>query len=275
MISIELPKDPMGGSEQQYYQVKKLVPDHINLMNNHFDVVADKYNIHWQHQYYDQPSVQALKDKEILDTINCIVFVSHHQKQAFENYLGIPHEKSLVIPNSILPFDDIQKDGDKVNLIYTSTPFRGLSVLVAAINLMLARNKELRPLVTLDVFFDMKLYGKTYENQNANYQGIYDECIRHPNINYHGVVPSMELREYLKKAHIMSYPCIWEETFCISAVEAMAAGVIPVTSDIGALPEICGRYAEYYSPVATDIYNKNRMPEHCEQYSYIFGKCDY
>lgn len=42
-----------------------------------------------------------------------------------------------------------------------------------------------------------------------------------------------------KKANIFVYPSVWEEGFGLSLVEAMAFGLLCVSSDRGALPEIC------------------------------------
>lgn len=39
----------------------------------------------------------------------------------------------------------------------------------------------------------------------------------------------------------MAYPCDWPETFCLSALECMAAGAVPVTTDAFALRETVGQ----------------------------------
>lgn len=257
------PDKPLGGSETMYGNVQHLIPNNVNLMLNNFSCELGKYNIHWQHQYHDQPSVLPIRDKNVQDKLNAIVFVSHHQKHLFEQYHGIPKEKSIVIKNAIWPFEKVEKPKDKINLIYTSTPFRGLNILLGSFALVLQRRPELRNVTFLDIFSSMKLYGYPDEK----YTAMYEFANNHPNINYHGVVRQEDLRPYLQKSHIFAYPCIWEETSCCAAIEAMAAGAIPVVSNIGALPETCGDFGVYYSPVSTDMYNSYRHVEHVEQYA--------
>ena len=46
-------------------------------------------------------------------------------------------------------------------------------------------------------------------------------------------------------SHIYAYPSVWEETFCISAIEAMAAGNMAIVTNFGALYETCTEYAHY------------------------------
>ena len=41
------------------------------------------------------------------------------------------------------------------------------------------------------------------------------------------------------------YPCIFEETFCASALEALAAGLHVITTNFGALPETCAEWPVY------------------------------
>lgn len=257
------PDKPMGGSETMYGNIQHLIPDNVNLMLNHFDFDSTKFNIHWQHQYHDQPSVQFIRDKNIQNRLDATVFVSYHQKHLYEQYHNFPKEKGIVIKNAIWPFEKVNKPKNKINLIYTSTPFRGLNILLASFALLLKNRPYLRDIVTLDVFSSMKLYGYP----DDQYKEMYDFAMNHPNINYHGVVRQEELRKHLLNSHIFAYPSIWEETSCISAIEAMAAGAIPVVSDIGALPETCGDFGLYYSPVSTDIYNNYRHVDHVNQYA--------
>ena len=66
-----------------------------------------------------------------------------------------------------------------------------------------------------------------------------------PNVNYIGYKPNLEVIDAMQESNMFVYPSIWEETCCISAVEAMAAGNVAVVTNFGALFETCTDYAYY------------------------------
>jgi glycosyltransferase involved in cell wall biosynthesis len=102
------------------------------------------------------------------------------------------------------------------------------------------------PLVSLDVYSSCDVYGSAFKEANdKHYQGLYDQAKKLPNVNYIGYKPNEYIKENLHKYHIFAYPNIWEETFCISAIEAMAAGLYTITTDYGALFETCAEFSTY------------------------------
>jgi glycosyltransferase involved in cell wall biosynthesis len=74
---------------------------------------------------------------------------------------------------------------------------------------------------------------------------LYEQARQLPNVNYIGYKPNEYIKENLHKYDIFAYPNIWEETFCISAIEAMAAGLYVITTDYGALFETCAEFSSY------------------------------
>ncbi len=68
------------------------------------------------------------------------------------------------------------------------------------------------------------------------------EKLRPLGVRYHGGIAQPELHAIMRKAGVWAYPNIGEvETFCITAVKMLAAGVDPVATAAGALPEVLDR----------------------------------
>ncbi|HLB69044.1 MAG TPA: glycosyltransferase family 4 protein [Thermoplasmata archaeon] len=67
-----------------------------------------------------------------------------------------------------------------------------------------------------------------------------------PNLEIMGFVDRNRIRELYQESRVCFQPSA-QESFCVSLVEAMACGCVPVASDRGALPEIVGK-AGYVAP---------------------------
>ena len=144
--------------------------------------------------------------------------------QQFVGVYGIPWSKCKVISNGIVPFEEHIKPKDKLRIIYTPTPHRGLSILVGVFDQLCKKYDY----IELEVFSSFNLYG--WGERDKEFESLYDFCRNHPKINYHGTVPNNEIREALKRSHIFAYPSIYNETFSICLAEAMSAGPVRVTS---------------------------------------------
>ena len=100
--------------------------------------------------------------------------------------------------------------------------------------------------VELNVCSSTTIYGNKFnESYKDKFKGIFDECKKSDNINYFGYLKNEEVITLLKKMHIYSFPSIWPETSCISAIEAMAAGCQIVSTSMGALYETCSPFASF------------------------------
>lgn len=240
--------NPKGGTEILKEQLIAQLPeeslDGINLIGSicHPSLVKeDKINILWQHLSYDQPNVRLMQDRKFVDSIDYFIYVSHWQYNKFREIYKIPEYKSFVIKNATHAFDTVEKQKDnRIKLLYTSTPWRGLAVLIKSIEILNKTREDFE----VDIYSSTKIYGSKFdENEKDKFEALFDKCKNTPNVNYLGYADNDSVRAAVQKAHIYAYPSIFEETSCLAVIEAMSAGCHVVTTNYGALPETCGEFA--------------------------------
>lgn len=207
----------------------------------------------WTQHDVDQPAIAAFAAAEVRAAWDRIVFVSDWQRRAYRRSFG-PGPRDVVLGNAIAPAFGSLFDADESvldakpgppTLIYTSTPFRGLDVLLDAFPLIRSRLPEARLLVhsSLGVY--------QVAEADDGYRPLYDRCRALAGVDYRGAVSQPALARALKGAHCLVYPSTFAETFCTSALEAMAAGCLAVVGDLGALAETTRGLAELV-PLAPD-----------------------
>jgi glycosyltransferase involved in cell wall biosynthesis len=243
---MDMSDKPMGGTELMYEELMKHLPqehkDKFSIFNYPAYADINRHKIYWNQLSYDQNSVQFLTEESNVDKIENFVFVSHWQSEQFRKIYGIPGYKTQVIKNASLDVEQ-RKEGprEKIKLYYASTPWRGLDVLLHAWELTNTEDCELH------IFSSTKIYGKDFEDNNEiNYQELYDKCEELEGVVYRGFVSNEELRKELPNFDILAYPCTFEETSCIAVIEALSAGLRVVTPNLGALPETTEGWARMY-----------------------------
>ena len=239
--------ESFGGSENQLRLLLKYLPDNcfkdINLIlnnANHDLIEKEKINILWMHHFVNQKEAHNLGSKDFVDKLDWIVFNSNWNFEKYVYQFKIPESKSIVIRNAIEKIDYEQKAKDKINLIYHTTPWRGLTHLLKIFKKLNLKNVE------LNICSSTIIYGKKFDQVlGKNYKDLFEECKNTKNVNYFGFKNNENIINLLKKMHIFSYPSIWPETSCISAIEAMAAGCEVVTTNLGALYETCSPFGTF------------------------------
>ena len=214
--------------------------DRINLKVNHpgQDQTDTRPRVVWMHHDVNQRWVQWCNDKELVDTVDCFVFVSYWQCERYINTFGLPPQRCAVLRHAIDMSPEMRRweTGPILRCAYTSTPFRGLVLLLDAWERLSPANAELH------IWSSMKLYlvdDRPYEHLFARAQSM-------RGVIYHGLSPNPELRAALRSMHFLVYPCTFAETACLAAIEAMAAGCRLIIPSLGALPETTGGYARTY-----------------------------
>jgi glycosyltransferase involved in cell wall biosynthesis len=194
----------------------------------------------WSQHLYDQPAVQELRDQAAQDAWDWFVLCTNWQARGYKEVFGIKPERIKIIGNGMSPaFENLYPELDTIALqkpwppvlCYTSTPFRGLDVLLMAFPHIRASI----PGTTLKVYSSMRVYN--IDPGQDPYVPLYELCRATEGVEYVGSLPQPQLAQELKAATCLAYPNTFAENFSIAVLEAMAAGLIVVTSDLGGLRE--------------------------------------
>lgn len=242
-----LSKNAMGGTELMKYaldnHLRGAVPDIYDqtqiTVSRLRELEDDKVRIFWAHDLPGDPESDFLKDGG-WKKFHKLVFVSNWQLQAYISYYKIPWGVCEVMKNAIQRFPDHEKPTDKIRLIYFSTPHRGLNILLAVFAKLVEKYDD----IELDIYSSFSLYG--WDERDKDYEALFDQARNTPGVNYHGSVSNDEIREALKRSHILAYPCTWLETSCLVLMESMAAGLLCVHPNLGALPETAANWTLMY-----------------------------
>ncbi len=210
------------------------------ILNNHIDyliVSRDSNNL----AYYDNIGRVYLWLHDILP-IGDVLFQTHKKfkrvltlskwhKNYFVNEYGIPPEMVYVTRNAtdVGVFTKGSGDLKKIpfRFIYSSSPDRGLDVVLKIVTVLRSRY----PTLTLAVFCK-----EEYMTEEMK------ETIRSNSsfITNHGRVEKERLaREYLQ-SDVWLYPTYFQETYCITALEAQLARCLCVYSGLAGLTDTVG-----------------------------------
>jgi len=241
---------PRGATELQMEMLEKHVSkdllDQVQICTSipgKVPIDQNKVNILWQKNSWDQNNLQSFfRDKSRHKEYDWYVFNSHWNYEKFRYFFDIPTERSIVIKNGIdnFPIRKIYKKGDSIKLIHHCTPWRGLNVLLGAM-------QEIKnPNIILDVYSSSQVYGDEFKkNNDQQFEPLYEQAEKLSNVNYIGYKPNEYIREMMPNYDMFVYPSIFEETSCASALEALASGVHVITNNFGALYETCAEWPVY------------------------------
>jgi glycosyltransferase involved in cell wall biosynthesis len=205
----------------------------------------------WTGHKEDQPSIEELGFSRERKTWNGFAFVSQWQLEQYCKTYWLAREKTHVLRNAMSPaFAERApaqawfRRGEAPVLVYTSAPYRGLDVLLAAFPAIRAAI----PGTTLRVFSGLSITrGGPEDNQ---YKELHRQCLATEGVDYAGLVSQPALAEALTNAAALAYPSTYPETSCIAAMEAMAMGAAVLTTELGALPETLAGFGHMIPPYA-------------------------
>jgi glycosyltransferase involved in cell wall biosynthesis len=202
----------------------------------------------WTQHAHDRPAMEALNDLRERSAYDGFAFVSEWQRGQYLKHFDIDPARSVVLRNAPGPAfaglfpagtSPFEHKSRPPLLAYTSTPFRGLDLLLD----VLPDLRRAIPGAVLKVFSSMQVYGAPQALDEAQFGHLYRQCREMDGVEYLGSLPQPALANELRSVALLAYPNTFPETSCIAVLEAMAAGCWIVTSDLAALPETTAGFA--------------------------------
>jgi len=251
------PGVPMGGSELILANLRRALPEFFPVFDDpsqdkvqvivsrpqQFTLDPKKPKILWLQDLPNDPNSQVLADATYRSQFNRIVCVSHWQQQQYAAMLRIPFSEMIVIKNAVPAMETpvVKPASDKLRFIYTSTPHRGLGILAGVVDALVKERQDWE----LHVYSSFQIYGWHDADKQEYLQNLYAQLRANPCVVYHGSRPNAEVRQAVRDAHVFIYPSIYMETSCMAMQEAMMAGCLAITTNLGALPETGAEWAWY------------------------------
>lgn len=202
--------------------------------------VTAKKRFFWTGDAHDQPLTVGIGDIRVSRSIDKFLAVSQWHADSMCETSGFPLDKTAIIRNGIqleLFSETLQKDPKR--LIYSSTPYRGLIHLIEIFKEIQKRHPE----ASLHIFSGYDVYQGGRDSMTSlqkEFDTIKEQLVTIPNVTTYGNIMQGDLAKEFLRSSILAYPNTFAETSCITAMEAQAAGCVPVTSALGALPETIG-----------------------------------
>jgi glycosyltransferase involved in cell wall biosynthesis len=181
--------------------------------------------------------------------VDKVIGLTNWHANHLQKLYNLDESKMAVIPNGIdlsrFPFE--KRNNNPYKFVYSSSPDRGLEQLLS----MWSMIKNRYPAAELHIFYGWEMINKILEFYNASQgnnhplQLLKNKIFHHiqylggeeAGIYQRGRVSQDELAKELLTSGVWAYPTSFMETFCITALEQQAAGVIPVVSNLAALQE--------------------------------------
>ncbi|MFH6785211.1 glycosyltransferase [Methylobacterium sp. MA0201] len=239
------PDDARGGTELMLARLKSHLGDKFDevhiCLNRPTPEPSDRPCVVWMHNE-PQTQYEWCEDTEIVGHIAAFVFVSQWQREAFCNKFALPLDKCHVIKNGIDQDYDVRAWPEvrpwRWRCAYISAPYRGLKVLLDAWSELAPDDAQ------LDVWSSMKLWGN--QHQDGHNAELFAQMKELKNVTYNGIAPNSEIRRALKDIHFLLYPCTFDETSCLSVIEAMSSGCRVIAPARAALTETTAGFARLH-----------------------------
>jgi glycosyltransferase involved in cell wall biosynthesis len=206
----------------------------------HVDGVRAKVKLLWVHDIHVGPAIPQME--RWLYRFDRILCLSEWHKQFFcDAYRWLDPGKVVVTRNGIDPGRFAGEAAKTNRLHWSSSPNRGLDVLLY----LFPEIRKRVPDVELHIYYGFEVwqaFANMRRDQNElgiinEYKRRIDTAVQDGGVHFHGRVSQKTLADALMRSKAWAYPTSFTETSCITAMEAQAAGCVPVCPPLAALGE--------------------------------------
>jgi glycosyltransferase involved in cell wall biosynthesis len=200
-----------------------------------FDLpMQSQFKFLWMHDTDAGPNIT----EERASKIDAVMALSDWHVQHLRELYPFLGDKCFVIGNGLDPerfSGNVERIVDR--FVYASSPDRGLEQALS----YWPKIREQLPEAEFHIYYGFDNFRRM--RGPIAYEHHIMELAKQPGVVWRGRLGQQALAQELRRASVLFYPgphpfC---ETYCITALEAQAAGCVPVTRDNGALPETNSR----------------------------------
>jgi glycosyltransferase involved in cell wall biosynthesis len=240
-----------GGTEFMLKNFKEHVLSEIPKINNYHCILlpgkisqkkeyylkSNKQIIIWMHNLTEQfgyvnttnQSIvqEYFNDLEFVKKIKYVIVVSQFAKKELLEKTLIDESQIFVIYNAIDPVlnnSNRFKDIKRIKMIHTSSADRGFEIIAQSLKY-------------IDHDFRLNVFNNIHPDKNE-VNDFYKKIYKDSRLFFYGDTPKKTIMNELSTSHIFLYPSIYKETFCLSQVEAISAGCLPIYRKYGSLEEV-------------------------------------
>jgi GT2 family glycosyltransferase len=182
------------------------------------------------------------RQQTFLDKVHKYAALSDWHSKFASDYHGIPQERMVKMANGIAldRYSNLGIERNPHRLFWSSSLDRGLDTLIYLFGFI----KREIPDLELHVFYGVENWKKSALSKNDKEAlkriDEYMELMKQPGIFYHGRIGQKQLAVEQMKSSLWAFSTDFEESFCITAIEAQAAGVPVIASNYAGLQTTVG-----------------------------------
>jgi glycosyltransferase involved in cell wall biosynthesis len=218
---------------QQFMEINKVKHLILSRDSTRTHPNAEKTHL-WLHDLVNVGELKSPKE------YTSIIVLSKFHKSYYEEVLAKTHPNNYkeyssrirIIPNIVDVSESPSKKKNSTHrFIYSSCPTRGLVKVLEDF----PRIKDEFPEAELYLYCD---FNNDYVRNRLNVNETLMKIALMKGVYNVGRLPEKLFLEEVKKCNFWYYPTDFLETFCITAVQMMNNGVIPIYNPVGALPDV-------------------------------------